>query len=131
MLDDAFESVKMNMAATSVLLGLTPSILALMGPSVVELATLSTRSPWLAVLLVVTSLPVNSLKLFIGWQASLEVSFHITSFAAKAWHSWCSDQYKSIKMAMRGAQIIMALGMLVNIDHMNIYLDLGSTPFWV
>lgn len=69
LLGDAFESVKMNMAAAGIILGLTPSFLALMGPSVAEVATLSARSPWLAVLLVVASPAVNPLQLITGLEA--------------------------------------------------------------
>jgi hypothetical protein len=41
------ESVKANMAATTVLLGLTPTILASLGPPVAEVSLLSLRRPLL------------------------------------------------------------------------------------
>ncbi len=45
------EPVKANMAATSVLLGLTPSILAGLGPTIGEVALLSLHRPVLALLI--------------------------------------------------------------------------------
>jgi hypothetical protein len=46
-----YESNKANMAAASVLLGLTPTILATVGPAIAEVALLSSRRPILSLLL--------------------------------------------------------------------------------
>ena len=46
----AQEAAKANIAATTVLLGLTPSILAFLGPTIAEVSLLSLRRPILAIL---------------------------------------------------------------------------------
>lgn len=50
-LSTLYESSKANMAAASVLLGLTPTILASLGPTISEIALLSSRRPFLSLLL--------------------------------------------------------------------------------
>ncbi|KAF1952895.1 hypothetical protein CC80DRAFT_571289 [Byssothecium circinans] len=50
-LSTLYESSKANMAAASVLLGLTPTILASLGPTIAEIALLSSRRPLLSLLL--------------------------------------------------------------------------------
>jgi hypothetical protein len=50
-LSTLYESSKANMAAASVLLGLTPTLLANFGPAIAEIALLSSRRPLLSLLL--------------------------------------------------------------------------------
>jgi hypothetical protein len=51
MLSTTGEAVKANMAATTMLLGLTPTILAGLGPTIAEVSLLSLRRPILAILI--------------------------------------------------------------------------------
>jgi hypothetical protein len=58
------EYTKANMASATVLLGLTPAILAALGSSTSELSRLSARSPLLAILMVLGSPAANPIRTF-------------------------------------------------------------------
>lgn len=66
-LDNASETMKMNMQAAAVLLGLTPTILSLVGSSTAETSILALRRPVLAFLLGAGSPSVNPLRSFEYW----------------------------------------------------------------
>ena len=66
-LDNMRESGKMGMQAAAVLLGLTPTILGLVGSSTAETSILSLRRPVLSLILSVGSPSVNPLRSFEYW----------------------------------------------------------------
>lgn len=130
LLENTQESKKQNMAAASILLGLTPGILALMGPSVAEIATLSARSPFLAVLLAAASPAVDPIQLFSGSQASSDILGRVTTCTSRRWYAWWSRQSTRIKLLTRGCQVVLALASLANTIHTSIHLDLRSSSTW-
>jgi hypothetical protein len=63
-LSNSPESIKANMASASVVLGLLPTIIALLGSTTPELSLLSSRRPLLAFLLSIGSPTVNPVRTF-------------------------------------------------------------------
>jgi len=65
LLSNSSEATKANMASANVLLGLIPTILALLGSTTPELSLLSSRRPFLAFLLSIGSPVVNPVRAFM------------------------------------------------------------------
>jgi hypothetical protein len=64
-LSNSFESTKANMASAGVVLGLLPTILALLGSTTPELSLLSSRRPLLAFLLSIGAPAVSPVRIFM------------------------------------------------------------------
>ncbi|KAF2241928.1 hypothetical protein BU26DRAFT_584808 [Trematosphaeria pertusa] len=124
------ETIKSNMASAAIFLGLAPSILALLGPSVTELSLLSARFPILAILLALASPAINSLNRFRGPESSGEILGTSTSKIAHCWHDWMKNQSPPVKAAVRAAEYVVVVGMLVNTIQVSIHLDLRSVSGW-
>ncbi|KAF2689802.1 hypothetical protein K458DRAFT_427891 [Lentithecium fluviatile CBS 122367] len=129
-LKNTTETIKSNMASAAIFLGLTPSILALIGPSVMDLSLLSARLPILAILLALASPAVNSLYCFRGAESSEEISRASTSAIARDWHHWTKNRSPLAKTAIRLAEYMIVGGLLVNTIQVSIDLDLRSVSGW-
>jgi hypothetical protein len=126
LLSNSPETVKSNMASATILLGFTPSILALLGPTVAEMSLLSARFPVLAILLALASPAVSLMHLFRGGESSESVLGTSTSVLVRSLHGWLKQQSARTNLAIRIAELVIVGAMLANNIHTSITLDLRT-----
>jgi hypothetical protein len=108
------EYTKANMASASVLLGLTPGILATLGSSTTELSLLSSHRPALALLLVLGSPAMNAIRTFEYKDPHLELQ-------KKKWQWDFRDHSQISKHSQIGdivrviVQLFFAIGSIANL----------------
>lgn len=130
LLDHTTETIKSNMAAATVILGLMPCTLSMLGPSVGEMSILSARYPLLAVLLSFASPAIRISDLYHASalpQSSLGI---MTSTSMKKWHAWTKELPSLGRTAIRLAECALAGGMLANTAQISLYVDHRTVSGW-
>ncbi|KAF2651443.1 hypothetical protein K491DRAFT_696432 [Lophiostoma macrostomum CBS 122681] len=119
------------MASATVIPGLMPSMIALLGPSVTELSLLSTRSPLLAVLLALASPGVNLTHLFRGphLQESRVIGAS-TSATMREFYFWYNQRSRVFKLSLRAVESLVVGVMIANTITVSIDLDLCTVSGW-
>lgn len=127
LLSNTTASIQANMASASVILGLTPAILVFVGPTVSEMATISTWSPLLGLMLVMASPAVNIQRVFSGNNVS-DLIHEPVSVTYSSWHNWLRQRGKLTVYATKLTKFILVLGALVNTVENSIRLELRTVP---
>lgn len=129
LLTGASEATKANSASASVMLGLTPSILSLLGPTTEDLAILSTSKPLLSLLLSLGSPTVGLHDLFAqaNWQQKLRQP---VSNIASAYHSWLNEEGWSMQALITTIYYLIAFAAISNSIENSIRLDLRTVSSW-
>jgi hypothetical protein len=102
------EYTKANMAAATVLLGLTPTMLAALGSSTSELSRLSARRPLLAILMVLGSPAVNPIRTFDYHSPTKDLEIEHDELEVREF-SPAQDKLFAI------FQLLCGLGMVINL----------------
>lgn len=126
LLKNSSETIKADMGSVDIILGLTPSILALLGPSVTQLSLLSARFPLLALSLALASPAISLLHLLRGAESSEDELGAPTSMMVALWYDWLREKAPGTKMAFRIVEFVLVGAMLANNIHVSIELDLRS-----
>lgn len=129
MLTNVSESVKSNMASADILLGLTPQILGLAGPTVGEMAILSTHSPGFTSLLSL-SFPSRSIA---GLFVSVDVAGLLSKPVARTTQTyflWFDKRPAHVRRFIHAISYATAAGAVANNIYTSIYLDLRTASGW-
>lgn len=129
LLNNTTESIKTNIAAAQILLGLTPQILIFAGPSLGDIAVLSTYRPGLAAFLAL-GFPAMSLSSLFS---TIDVDYILrrpVTRTGRAYHGWLSKQSRLVKSAMSWLLYAVAAGAIVNNGYTSIYTDLRTVSGW-
>lgn len=113
------EYTKANMAAATVLLGLTPTMLAALGSSTSELSRLSARRPLLAILMVLGSPAVNPIRTFDYHSPTEDLQIDPDELEIREF-SPAKDRLLAI------AQSLLGLGMVINLGFLCARLNFYS-----
>ncbi|KAH8678278.1 hypothetical protein BX600DRAFT_493574 [Xylariales sp. PMI_506] len=134
-----------NMGTSTVLLGLTPTILALIGPTLSEAAMLVVERPIFASLILLASPAMNPVPFMSNFELgeylesepsaamiALGASRSVSSIAAGARHSGFKMSSKGplAIAALSAAQYLIALAAIANTIHNTITLDLRTSVSW-
>ncbi|KAF2664294.1 hypothetical protein BT63DRAFT_105445 [Microthyrium microscopicum] len=128
-LQNTTASMQSQFALAQVLLGLVPVILAFIGPTIAEVAVLSTYRPVLAILLGIGSPAVNILRAVknVDVREPLEGS---QSAISQAWSKWLANQTVAAQLCMKTVTYLLALGAVYNNIRTSIYTDLRIISGW-
>lgn len=129
LLQDLHPTIQSNLASAQVLLGFAPAILLYFGPTIAEVAALSTYRPLLAVLLSLGSPGVSFDGLFR--HVDLREPFvQPLSRSAHLWSRWLSRQSVGIRNAIRVLSYVFTLAALANNVQNSVYTDLRTISGW-
>lgn len=118
-----------NLASAQVLLGLIPPVLVYFGPTLAEVAVLSTYRPVLAGLLALGSPAVSVGRLY--GEIDVNEPYHrSTSVYFDCWAEWLADQSFWVKVTVQVIGFVGAIGAIANNAHNSIYLDLRTISGW-
>lgn len=129
LLTNITQSIQSNLASADILLGLTPQILSLAGPSRGELAILSTHKPVFTGLLSFGFPSMFVTNLF----GSVDVAGTLrkpVARTARAYHSWLGRQSKSSQWCAFAMLYALAGGAVFNNIYTSIYLDARTASGW-
>ena len=129
LLKDITGTIQSNFASAQVLLGLIPAILVFVGPTIAEVAVLSTYRPLLAVLLTLGS-PAISLGRLLGHVDVREPFRRPVSRSYKLWSSWLSRRRVWRRALVRVVVYIGAVGAIANNVQNSVYLDMRTISGW-
>jgi hypothetical protein len=130
LLDHTTETIKSNMATATVILGLMPGIISLLGPSIAEMSLLSAKYPLLAVLLSFASPAVNLTHLYHAPASPRRVLGTATTISVRKWHTWIDGLPSLVKTAIQVAEYALAGGMLANTVQVSLYVDYRTISGW-
>ncbi|CAF9918994.1 MAG: hypothetical protein HETSPECPRED_003917 [Heterodermia speciosa] len=122
-------TIQSNFASAQVLLGLVPTILVFLGPSIAEVTALSTYRPLLAILLSLGSPAVNVGKVFR--HVDVEEPFvRPVSSSSKLWSSWFTRQNTMMRNSLEALSYMAALAAIANNVRNSMYTDLRTISGW-
>jgi len=128
-LKDLPPTIQSNFASAQVLLGLAPAILVYFGPTVAEVAALSTYRPLLAVLVSLGSPAISIVGLFR--YVDLRVPFtQPLSWNAGLWSTWLGHQGVRARRIMQVSSYVVALAAIADNIHNSVYTDLRTISGW-
>ncbi|KAF1989772.1 hypothetical protein K402DRAFT_390748 [Aulographum hederae CBS 113979] len=122
-------SIRSNFASAQVLLGLVPVVLAVTGPTVAEMALLSTYRPLLAFLLAVGEPAVNVLRAFEGADVRAPFKKPRSAFS-RAWTEWLSNQSASVRALFGTVTYVVALAAIANNIRNSVVTDMRTIAGW-
>lgn len=118
-----------NFSSAQILLGLLPGILGYLGPTIADVAALSTYRPLLATLLALGSPAINIdrvLRCIVVKEPFLES----TSKTSYLWSTWLARQNVVLRGTLQGASYVAALAAMANNIWTSVYLDLRTISGW-
>ena len=128
-LKDLPPTIQSNFASAQVLLGLTPAILVYFGPTVAEVAALSTYRPLLAVLLSLGSPAISIVGVFR--YVDLRVPFtQPLSWNAGLWSTWVGHRGVRTRGFVHVSSYVVTLAAIANNVHTSVHTDLRTISGW-
>ena len=122
-------TMQSNFNSAQVLLGLLPAILVFLGPTIAEIAVLSTYRPLLAALLALGSPAINIRRVL--QHISIKEPFRRpTSTSSNAWSTWLARQNTVLRGSFGALSYVAALGALAANTWNLVYLDLRTISGW-
>ncbi|KAL8651552.1 MAG: hypothetical protein Q9226_004659 [Calogaya cf. arnoldii] len=122
-------TIQSNFNSAQILLGLLPAILVNLGPTIAEVAVLSTYKPLLATLLALGSPAVNIARVF----RHIDVKEPFTqpmSKTSRVWSTWSARQNVVLRGPLRALSYVAALAAIANNIWNSVYLDLRTISGW-
>lgn len=129
LLQNVAGTMQSNFASAQVLLGLVPAIFVLCGPTIAEVAALSTYRPLLAVLLALGSPAINVRRLF----RHIEICEPIVrplSRSSQLWPTWLARQNAFCRTSFQVLCHVIALAAIANNVRISVYIDLRTISGW-
>lgn len=129
LLSNATGTINSNFQSASIVLGLVPGILMLIGPTVAEVAVLSTYRPLLAILLAIGTPATFVTTLF--QQVNVEEPFsRSTTRLLERWSIWMSKRDPAARAMLLAFYHAMALLAIANNARNSVHLDLRTICGW-
>ena len=122
-------TMQSNLNSAQVLLGLAPAMLVFLGPSLAEVAALSTYKPLLAVLLALGSPAVNVSRLFRHVDICEPFTRPISRSSA-LWSTWLQGRRDVLQRSIHILSYVVALGAIANHVRNSVYTDLRTISGW-
>ena len=122
-------TIQSNLASAQVLLGLMPATLGFFGPSIAEVAALSTYRPFLAVLLSLGSPAINLNRLF-GHVDVREPFIRPLSKSSRLWPAFLAHQNVFWRAAVQALTYVGAFAAIANNVYNSVYTDLRTISGW-
>lgn len=128
-LQDIPGTIQSNFNSAQILLGLLPAILVYLGPTIPEMAALSTYRPLLAILLSIGS-PAINIGRVIRHIVIKEPFKRVTSKSSYAWSTWLARQNVVLRGSLRGLNYVAAVAAIGSNTWNSVYLDLRTISGW-
>lgn len=122
-------TIQSNFASAQVILGLLPPILVFSGPTLTEVAALSTYRPTLAILLALGSPAINYSRVFRHLDVR-EPFTRPTSRTSRFWSVWLARQNLFLRSSIRGLSYLAAFAAVANNVWTSIFVDLRTVSGW-
>lgn len=129
LLTNVTQSIQSNLASADILLGLTPQILSLAGPSRGELAILSTHEPIFTGFLSFGFPSILVTSLF-GSVGVAEILGKPVAKTSRAYHSWLLQQSNGLQFCAKMMLYALAAGAVFNNIYTSVYLDARTASGW-
>ena len=122
-------TVQSNFASAQVLLGFLPASLVFVGPTIAEVAALSTYRPLLAILIALGSPAINLYRILQHIDV-LAPFTRPTSTSSRQWPVWLARQDMLLKILIRMLSYIGAIAAISFNVRNSIYTDLRTISGW-
>lgn len=129
LLQDIPATIQSNFASAQVILGLLPPTLVFLGPTLAEVAALSTYMPFLAILLALGSPAVHVNRVFHHVDVQ-EPFARPMSRTSRLWSVWLARQNVFLRSSFRGLSYLVAFAAIANNVWTSIYLDFRTVSGW-
>jgi hypothetical protein len=129
-LEQTAENIKVNMAAAVVVLGLTPSILAMLGPSIAEAAVLTTERPLLSLFLALGAPAINMPRVFERPRVDDALAVRPTAVTQAIYASIRRRGAARGGIILSASEYLLAAGALSSTIATSVQLDLRTVSGW-
>lgn len=128
-LRDVPAAMQANLTSAQVLLGIVPAVCGLIGPSIADVAVLSTYRPLLAMLLAIGSPAINIIKVFSRVKVAKPLKPSSSPLVISTM-DWLARQNRYVQGGIEGLCYVGALAAIANNVRNSVFLDIMTLSGW-